>query len=284
MPILGLFAAAAFRLLPSLSRIISALHAFRFCLPAIKILEKDINLQAQAGILQTVEQPGDFCEKIELNNVDYIYPSASTKTLMDISIAVKHNESVGFIGTSGAGKSTLVDVILGLLTPSSGKVMVDKKDIKKNIRAWQNQIGYVPQSVYLTDSTLKKNVAFGIEDEKIDEDAVWRAIKSAQLEEFVTSQPEGLEVIVGERGVRLSGGQKQRIGIARALYHNPSLLVLDEATSSLDVKTEHGIMETINSLHGEKTLIIIAHRLSTVEHCDRLYRLENGRVVEEVVR
>ena len=284
VPILGLFAAAAFRLLPSLSRIISALHAFRFCLPAIKTLEKDINLQTQAGILQTVEQPGDFCEKIELNNVDYIYPSASTKTLTDISITINHNESVGFIGTSGAGKSTLVDVVLGLLTPSSGKVMVDKKDIKKNIRAWQNQIGYVPQSVYLTDSTLKKNVAFGIEDEKIDEDAVWRAIKSAQLEEFVTSQPEGLEVIVGERGVRLSGGQKQRIGIARALYHNPSLLVLDEATSSLDVKTEHGIMETINSLHGEKTLIIIAHRLSTVEHCDRLYRLENGRVVEEVVR
>ncbi len=283
VPILGLFAAAAFRLLPSLSRIMSALHAFRFSMPVIETLYKDINLQLPVRKLQAVEHQDSFHEKIKLANVDYTYPSASTKTLIDISITVNHNESVGLIGTSGAGKSTLVDVILGLLTPDSGKVIVDKNDIANNIRDWQNQIGYVPQSVYLTDSTLKNNVAFGIVDNEIDEDAVWRAIQSAQLGEFVASQPEGLEVIVGERGVRLSGGQRQRIGIARALYHNPSIIVLDEATSSLDIKTEKGVMETINALHGRKTLIIIAHRISTVEHCDRLYRLESGRVVEEVV-
>jgi ABC-type multidrug transport system fused ATPase/permease subunit len=283
VPILGLFAAAAFRLLPSLSRIMSALQAFRFSVPVIETLNKDLNLQLPVRKLQAVEHQGSFHEKIKLANVDYTYPSASTKTLMDISITVNHNESVGLIGTSGAGKSTLVDVILGLLTPDSGKVIVDKNDIANNTRDWQNQIGYVPQSVYLTDSSLKNNVAFGVVDNEIDEDAVWRAIQSAQLGDFVASQPEGLEVIVGERGVRLSGGQRQRIGIARALYHNPSIIVLDEATSSLDIKTEQGVMETINALHGRKTLIIIAHRISTVEHCDRLYRLENGRVVEEVV-
>ena len=191
---------------------------------------------------------------------------------------------VGFIGTSGAGKSTLVDILLGLLTPDTGEVRVDGKDIQANLRNWQDQIGYVPQSIFLTDDTLRRNVAFGLADEQIDDAAVQRAIRAAQLEEFVAGLPDGLETLVGERGIRLSGGQRQRIGIARALYHDPAVLVLDEATSALDTDTELGVMQAVTALQGNKTILIVAHRLSTVEHCDRLYRLEQGMVVAEKVR
>ena len=184
-------------------------------------------------------------------------------------------------GARQAGKSTLVDVILGLFAPTAGLVLVDGQDIQKNLRNWQNQIGYVPQSIYLTDDTLRRNVAFGLGDENIDESSVRNAIRLAQLEEFVSSLPENLDTVVGERGVRLSGGQRQRIGIARALYHNPSILVLDEATSSLDTPTEHGVMQAVQALQGSKTVIIVAHRLSTVEYCDRLYRIESSRLIEE---
>ncbi|NDF87767.1 MAG: ATP-binding cassette domain-containing protein, partial [Actinobacteria bacterium] len=172
-------------------------------------------------------------------------------------------------------------VILGLFAPTAGLVLVDGQDIQKNLRNWQNQIGYVPQSIYLTDDTLRRNVAFGLGDENIDENSVRNAIRLAQLEEFVSSLPENLDTVVGERGVRLSGGQRQRIGIARALYHNPSILVLDEATSSLDTPTEHGVMQAVQALQGSKTVIIVAHRLSTVEYCDRLYRIESSRLIEE---
>jgi ABC-type multidrug transport system fused ATPase/permease subunit len=170
---------------------------------------------------------------------------------------------------------------LGLFAPTAGLVLVDGQDIQKNLRNWQNQIGYVPQSIYLTDDTLRRNVAFGLGDENIDENSVRNAIRLAQLEEFVFSLPENLDTVVGERGVRLSGGQRQRIGIARALYHNPSILVLDEATSSLDTPTEHGVMQAVQALQGSKTVIIVAHRLSTVEYCDRLYRIESSRLIEE---
>jgi ABC-type multidrug transport system fused ATPase/permease subunit len=175
----------------------------------------------------------------------------------------------------------LVDILMGLLEPTAGHVLVDGDDIHDNIRGWQDQIGYVPQSIFLTDDTLLRNVAFGLPKDQIDHDAVKSAIRSAQLEEFVASLPDGLDTIVGERGVRLSGGQRQRIGIARALYNNPDVLVLDEATSSLDTETEHGVMQAVQALQGEKTVIIVAHRLSTVEYCDRLYRLENARIVDE---
>ena len=193
---------------------------------------------------------------------------------------MRRGEAVGFVGPSGAGKSTLVDVILGLFAPTSGTVLVDGDDIQDNPRNWQNQIGYVPQTIYLTDDTLRRTVAFGLGDENIDEQAVVNAIRLAQLEEFVASLPEKLSTVVGERGVRLSGGQRQRIGIARALYHNPSVLVLDEATSSLDTPTEHGVMQAVQALQGSKTVIIVAHRLSTVEYCDRLYRIEDSRMTE----
>ena len=201
--------------------------------------------------------------------------------MQDVSLVVRRGEAVGFVGPSGAGKSTLVDVILGLFAPTSGTVLVDGLDIQDNLRNWQNQIGYVPQTIYLTDDTLRRNVAFGLGDENIDEQAVVDAIRLAQLEEFVTSLPEKLSTVVGERGVRLSGGQRQRIGIARALYHKPSVLVLDEATSSLDTPTEHGVMQAVQDLQGSKTVIIVAHRLSTVEYCDRLYRIEDSRLTEQ---
>jgi len=170
---------------------------------------------------------------------------------------------------------------LGLLSPASGAVLVDGVNVQDQIRWWQDQIGYVPQSIFLTDDTLRRNVAFGLPKGAIDDAAVDAAIRAAQLEEFVKTLPLGLETVVGERGVRLSGGQRQRIGIARALYHNPDVLVLDEATSSLDTETEHGVMQAVQALQGEKTVIIVAHRLSTVEYCDRLYRLESSRIVDE---
>jgi ATP-binding cassette, subfamily B, bacterial PglK len=280
LPVLGLFAAAAFRLMPSLSRVISSLHAFQFSQPVIDILEKEIKLEREVQAVQMLNQPGKFDGKIELKNIDFSYPASKKKILHDISIIINHNESVGFIGKSGSGKSTIVDIILGLLSPDSGEVIVDGSNIQDDINRWRGKIGYVPQSVFLTDGSLKSNVAFGLREEDINENAVWSAIKSAQLEEFVANQSEGLEAIIGERGVRLSGGQRQRIGIARALYHSPPVLVLDEATSSLDVKTERDFMKTIDTLHGERTLIIIAHRLSTIEHCDRVYRLEDGHIVD----
>ena len=194
---------------------------------------------------------------------------------------IRSGESVGLIGSSGSGKSTLVDVLLGLLTPAAGQVRVDGKNIQPHLRGWQDQIGYVPQSIYLIDDTLRRNVAFGLPDEQIDDALVSKAINAAQLEKFVASLPEGLETLVGERGVRLSGGQRQRIGIARALYHDPAVLVLDEATSSLDAAAERSVMDAVTRLQGSKTLLIVAHRMTTVEHCDRLYRLEQGRIVAE---
>ena len=197
-----------------------------------------------------------------------------------MSFTVRRGESVGIMGPSGTGKSTLVDVLLGLLVPQRGDVAVDGESIRKNPRNWQRQIGYVPQSIYLIDDTLRRNVALGLANEEIDEAAVWRSLRDAQLDEFVRAQPEGLETIVGERGVRLSGGQRQRIGIARALYHNPAVLVLDEATSSLDIATERGVIEAVTALQ-EKTIIVVAHRLSTVSHCDRVLSIDGGRVAKE---
>jgi ABC-type multidrug transport system fused ATPase/permease subunit len=281
IPVLALFGAAAFRLLPSLSRILTALSALRFSIPVINVLEKEIKIKVKAIDVKENKIHHKFFNEITLNDVIYSYPNAQIRALNKLSVNIGCKESVGFVGASGAGKSTIIDIILGLLTPDYGHVSVDGIDIQKDLRGWQNQIGYVPQSVFLTDDTLRHNVAFGLKDGEIDDKAVWHAIKAAQLDEFVSSQVNGLETIVGERGVRLSGGQRQRIGIARSLYHDPDVLVLDEATSSLDVDTEREIMETINVLHGNKTLIIIAHRLSTVMDCDRIYRMENGKVIEE---
>ena len=279
VPILGLFAAAAFRVMPSINRLLMATQTLIFNRSIIASVYRDFLLDSpEVNSAQRVEP---FAKQLELKDVSFKYPTAATPSLQEVSLVVKRGEAVGFVGPSGAGKSTLVDVILGLFAPTSGVVSVDGSDVHQNLRNWQNQIGYVPQAIYLTDDTLRRNVAFGLNDENIDDDLVREAIHLAQLQEFVSTLPDGLETVVGERGVRLSGGQRQRIGIARALYHKPSVLVLDEATSSLDTPTEHGVMQAVQALQGSKTVIIVAHRLSTVEYCDRLYRIEDSRITEE---
>jgi len=280
LPITGLFAAAAFRLLPSVNRVISVVQYLRFSLPIINTMYDEICLLDNT---KPTTHSGALVLKdtLTLEQVRYDYPSAESSALSGINLTITHGASIGFIGDSGAGKSTLIDIILGLLTPGSGTVNVDGVDIQKSIRGWQDQIGYVPQSIYLTDDTLRQNIAFGFPVNQINDEAVRRAIHDAQLEQFINDLPEGLDTVVGERGIRLSGGQRQRIGIARALYHDPSVLVLDEATSSLDTDTERGVMDAVRDLHGKKTILIVAHRLSTVEDCDYLYRLEQGKIVDE---
>ncbi|MCR4338816.1 MAG: ABC transporter ATP-binding protein/permease [Gemmatimonadaceae bacterium] len=280
LPTLGLFAAAAFRVMPSVNRVLSALQSTRYYYPLIETLHNEFALLGQTQAPER-GQLFPFERAVVLDHVSFRYPSTETFALNGVSLSIPHRCSVGFVGGSGAGKSTLVDVILGLLTPAGGSVTVDGVDIQTGLRGWQDQIGYVPQSIFLTDDTLRRNVAFGLRADQIDDAAVWRAIRAAQLDQFIGELPLGLDTVVGERGIRLSGGQRQRIGIARALYHDPAVLVLDEATSSLDSATESGFMEAVGALHGNKTLIIVSHRTSTVEHCDRLYRLERGRIVDQ---
>jgi ABC-type multidrug transport system fused ATPase/permease subunit len=281
LPILGLFAAAAFRLLPSANRMINAIQTIRYALPAVKVIHNEL-MFSRAAVHPPAPSASDirFRDALTLESVSFQYPGRSDAALREIDIRIPRGSCVGFIGGSGAGKSTLIDVILGLHTPTTGSVCADGVDIQNNLRGWQTLVGYVPQTIFLMDDTLRRNVGFGLADSEIDDEAVTRAICAAQLDEFVASLPAGLETMVGERGVRLSGGQLQRIGIARALYHDPEVLVLDEATSSLDTATERGVMAAVRSLRGHKTLIIVAHRLSTVEHCDWLYRLEAGQIVE----
>ncbi len=280
VPTLALFAAAAFRLMPSVNRAIGAMQSLRYGLPVIDTLSAEFNL-ATPDAARTRTPVAPFHAALELRKVTFAYPGAPTAALKELSLVIHHGECVGIIGGSGAGKSTLVDILLGLLAPDSGEVRVDGEDIQQALRNWQDQIGYVPQSIYLTDDTLTRNVAFGLPIETIDNAAVSRAIHAAHLAEFVHSLPQGLDTLVGERGVRLSGGQRQRIGIARALYRDPSVLVLDEATSSLDAATEREVMQAVRALQGTRTILIVAHRLSTVDNCDRLYRLELGRVAQE---
>ena len=277
---LGLFAAAAFRLMPSLNRVLGAFQSLRYGLPVINTLHQEI-LTLDVEVKTQLDSMLEFKKAITVEQIDYRYGKAHNQALAGISFTIPYGSSVGFIGASGAGKSTLVDVILGLLPPDRGYVRVDGEDIQTSLRSWQDKIGYVPQSIFLTDDTLRRNIAFGLPEDLIDNLAVERAVKAAQLDGFVSSLSLGLETFVGERGVRLSGGQRQRIGIARALYHDPAVLVLDEATSALDTQTEKGVMEAINALHGDKTILIVAHRLSTVSNCDKLYKLEQGQIVEE---
>jgi ATP-binding cassette, subfamily B, bacterial PglK len=280
LPTLGVFAVAAFRLLPSMSRIMGSAQSMRYSMPAVDTLYEELTLPEWEEAPRR-ERLLAFNSELQLEQVGFRYPSTPASVLEDVTLRIPKGWSIGIVGGSGAGKSTLADVVLGLLTPACGRVLVDGVDIQTNLRGWQDQIGYVPQTVFLTDDTLRRNVAFGLTDEEIDDAAVQRAVSAAQLDEFVGELPQGLESMVGERGVKLSGGQRQRVGIARALYHDPAVLVLDEATSSLDTVTEKGVMAAVNALHGVKTILIIAHRLSTIEHCDRLFRLERGRVVGE---
>jgi ABC-type multidrug transport system fused ATPase/permease subunit len=281
LPILGVFGASAFRLLPSVNRLLNAVQSMRFSETVIDSLYNELRLPAPDLARRSPPPREEFQKEIRVSEVTFTYAGASRPALSNVSFNVAKGESVGLVGPSGSGKSTAIDVVLGLLTPSSGTVVVDGIDIQENLRRWQDQIGYVPQSIFLTDDSLLRNVAYGIAPDDVDIEAVHRAIRAAQLEEFVAGLPEGLATVVGERGVRLSGGQRQRIGIARALYHDPAVLVLDEATSALDTATERGVMQAVEALHGSKTILIVAHRLSTVENCDRILRLHEGRLVEE---
>ena len=282
LPMLSLFAIAALRLMPSAKRIISTITNIRYSRNAVDLIYQDlIDLEILAqDIPASNNSQLHFQNLIELKDIHYQYPNASKASLSGLSLSIKKGEAIAFIGASGSGKTTLVDVILGLLTPSQGEVLVDGKNILADLGSWQRQIGYIPQSIYLSDDTIRHNIAFGLMPNAIDDNQVWAAIKSAQLEELVDSLPDQLDTLVGERGIRLSGGQRQRIGIARALYHNPEIIIMDEATAALDNTTEREFMQALEAMSGHKTMIMIAHRLSTVKNCDRLYLIKNGTVAD----
>jgi ATP-binding cassette subfamily C protein len=286
LPVLTLLGVAVVRLVPSATCINSSLADIRYKRPAFDLVCGELEtLEApiahQPGTAADHSEPHNMHDAIRLNNIHYRYPGAPAEALQGVSLEIDAGEAVAFIGTSGVGKSTLIDILLGLLAPTSGQVHVDGRDIQQNLPAWQRQIGYIPQDIYLTDDSIRRNIAFGLVDDEINDAALARALQAAQLEPFVRSLPEGLDTLVGNRGIRLSGGQRQRIGIARALYHDPGVLVMDEATSALDDETEREIIEAIGRLRGGRTIIMIAHRLTTVRGCDRLYLLEAGKVKDQ---
>lgn len=279
VPQLAIFAVAAFRLLPSVGRINEHLSAVIFATPSIDLIYHDLKEIEDLHVEEIVkDEDWHFKKEIEVKRVTYAYPEGEGNVIENACFHIRKGETVAFVGSSGAGKSTIVDILLGLLPPQQGKILVDGMDVYKNLRTWQKDIGYIPQTIYLSDDSIRNNVAFGIEEENIDEQAVIAALKQAQLYDFVDTLPEGLDTCVGDRGIRLSGGQRQRIGIARALYHKPEILVLDEATSALDNDTEAAVMEAIDSLKGQKTIIIIAHRLTTIKNADTVYEVKDGKV------
>lgn len=282
VPQLAVFAVAAFRLLPSVGKINEHLSAVLYAMPSLDLIYNDLR---EVENLEVVEQKKDdswkFKDKIEVKNVTYRYPDGDVNVIEKANFVIRKGKTVAFVGSSGAGKSTMVDILLGVLTPVYGKIYADGLDIYKNLPTWQKEIGYIPQSIYLSDDTIRNNVAFGVSEKDIDEEAVLHALEQAQLLDFVESLPDGLDTYVGDRGVRLSGGQRQRIGIARALYHDPEILVLDEATSALDNDTETAVMQAIEKLQGQKTILIIAHRLTTIRNADTIYEVSDGQVIEK---
>ncbi|KKR03879.1 MAG: ABC transporter-related protein [Candidatus Uhrbacteria bacterium GW2011_GWF2_39_13] len=275
----SLLAIVAIRLMPSMNRIVSALVLIRFQLPSLHLVHADISsLQLKHGRVSD-EKKIAFNNVIELENVSFRYEGTADDTLKHISVSVKKNSSAAFVGATGAGKTTIVDIILGLLKPQSGKVIVDGYDIHDFLSSWQKSIGYVPQDISLADTSIKENIAFGILPENVDNKRLERAVKISMLEDFIRELPEGLDTVIGEDGVRLSGGQRQRIGIARALYNDPEIIVLDEGTASLDNLTEDAVIKALDRLNREKkTIIIVAHRLSTVRRCDKIYFVKNGQI------
>jgi ABC-type multidrug transport system fused ATPase/permease subunit len=296
--VLGVFSMASIRLMPAINQMVASTSAIRNSSFTLDKLYHDLKeLEHQgidkhwrslhsskvgylSGLKDSESHVMPLTEQIILDNVTYRYPGTSDLALKEVSLVLKKGQSIGLIGKSGAGKTTLVDVILGLLLPESGDIIVDGKSIYANLRSWQNLIGYIPQTIFLMDETVEKNVAFGVPQHLIDRKRLSEAIQAAQLTELVEQLPDGLQTVIGERGIRLSGGQRQRIGIARALYHEREILVLDEATAALDNETESLVNESIKSLNGIKTMIIIAHRLSTVEHCDCIYMMDKGHIIK----
>ncbi len=286
LEVLTTLAAAAFVLLPAVNRINNQMNAISYCEPFFMGVSD--NLQEEIGdekvdmsFATDEEEKLPLKNSIELRDIVYAYPNTDKRIFDHASLTIPIGAAVGIVGTSGAGKSTIVDVLLGLLEMQNGAVCADGVDVKTQYRKFLRNIGYIPQMIFMLDDTIRRNVAFGVHDDKVDEERVWEVLREAQLDEFVKSLPEGLDTGIGERGIRLSGGQRQRIGIARALYYDPEVLILDEATSALDNDTEAAIMDSINRLHGRKTLIIIAHRLQTIEKCEMVYRVEDGQLVRE---
>ncbi|MCM1262424.1 MAG: ABC transporter ATP-binding protein/permease [Butyrivibrio sp.] len=286
IPIVSVFAVAAFRLLPSLNRITTYLSMIMLRKPSVDALYKDINDIRKNNEYTNVKEDSQASElifehQIEMKDISFRYEGTEKDVLSDVEIVIPKNKSVAFIGPSGGGKTTLADILLGILEPDKGQIVIDGKDIKENKKAWYGKLGYIPQTIFLLDDTIKNNIVFGVPEEEIDNDRLIAAMKEAQIYEFVMEQPEGWDTAVGERGVRLSGGQRQRIGIARALYHNPEILILDEATSALDNDTESAIMDAIERLGKTKTLVIIAHRLSTIKNCDIVYKVDKQKVIRD---
>lgn len=297
LAILTIFAVASVRLIPAINQLAGSFTMLQASSYALDMLYHDLrSLEAEGGLTAAAGAAGQslappspspasvspiqFVHQFELKNLTYRYRSSSQNAIEGISLTVRKGESIAFIGKSGAGKTTLVDVMLGLLQPTTGDLEVDGVSVYSNLRGWQDLIGYIPQTIFLCDGTIEQNIAFGVPDALIDRDRVTAVARIAQLSELLEQLPEGLQTSVGERGVRLSGGQRQRVGIARALYHGREILILDEATAALDNETESLVTQAIQALAGVKTMIIIAHRLTTVKHCDRIYQIDCGRVVK----
>ena len=282
---LGVFAVASFRIMPGASRILSSYQHLKYLEPSIKLLLKEFDSKDNSYIkknylLKDSSIPLKFKKEINLTNVSFSYPIRKEFSLSKISMTIKKGDFIGVIGETGSGKSTLINLLIGLLKPSEGKVEVDELNINENLTEWYKKIGYIPQSIYLTDDTIKKNIAFGLLEKNINDNLVRQAVEQASLDKFLNSLPDGLETIVGEKGIRLSGGQQQRIGIARALYRDPEILILDEATSSLDQSTEKKIIESIQLLKRKKTLVLITHRLHTVKNCDKIFFIDKGHITK----
>jgi ABC-type multidrug transport system fused ATPase/permease subunit len=283
IPQLSVFAVAAMRLMPSVGRINEHVTNMLYAFPSVDLIYHDFTEIEDYVEKQNreVREEWTLQDRIKVQNVTYRYPDAEEPVINGADLIVEKGKTVAFIGASGAGKTTMVDVMLGLLTPQEGVVMADDINVHEKPKTFHSQVGYIPQVIYLSDDTIRNNIAFGVKEAEIDEQAVQAAVAKAQLTEFIDSLPNGLDTIVGDRGVRLSGGQRQRIGIARALYHDPEILVLDEATSALDNDTEAAVMEAIENLQGTKTMIIIAHRLTTIRNVDVIYEVGNGKVTRK---
>ena len=284
VPTLAVFATASFRAIPSLNRVMGSIQSIKYGNAVIKLLYKEfIEIRTNKNSFINSNDELLFNKNINFKNLSFSYPLSKKIVISNVNLSISKGETIGIVGASGSGKSTFIDLLLGLLKPTTGEICIDNLNINRNLDTWQKFIGYVPQTIFLSDDTIIKNVAFGISDNEIDINKVKKALDLAQILDHFESLPEGLSTFVGERGIRISGGQRQRIGIARALYNNPLILVLDEATSSLDSKTELEVMKSINLLKGVKTIIIAAHRLSTLEKCDRIIEVKNGTIYTQML-
>jgi ABC-type multidrug transport system fused ATPase/permease subunit len=282
---MAVFVVAAVRMLPSFNRITGNIGSMMFDKPAIDSVYHDLveieELMDKRKLTEEADAKIVLNDRLKVDGISFHYPESEEWVLNHANLVIEKNQSVAIIGASGAGKTTMVDIILGLLEPQEGKITVDGIDIWTHMESWHQSIGYIPQSIYLMDDTIRANIAFGVPESDINDDAIAEALVEAQLDQFVASLPEGLDTVIGDRGVKLSGGQRQRIGIARALYRNPEVLILDEATSALDNETEREVMAAIDGLHGQRTMIVIAHRLTTIRNCDAIYEVANGVITRK---